>query len=210
MKEHPGGAGSIVHVGGEDATEDFMAIHSETAKAQLQDFHIGTLIKMPDTPPDSKEGSEFGDAVKRDVFLEAKKWNSVTLVEKKLLSKDSRVLRFRLEHEEQQLGLPCGQHLFLKTKSRRSGDTVMRAYTPVSEQNSKGYLDVLIKVYFATEGFPTGGKMTMALEELPHWRDNPGKGPQLAILNTMAKENTLSLANAARSRSSGWSVVVPE
>ena len=177
MKEHPGGAGSIVHVGGEDASEDFMAIHSETAKAQLQDFHIGTLIKLPDTPPTTPPESVSGDVTPRAIFLEAKKWNNVTLVEKKLLSKDSRILRFRLEHPEQQLGLPCGQHLFLKSKSRRTNDTVMRAYTPVSEQTAKGFLDVLIKVYFATEGFPSGGKMTMALEELAVGDTIQVKGP---------------------------------
>lgn len=178
MKEHPGGADSIVGVGGEDASEDFMAIHSETAKAQLQDFHIGTLAKLPDTPPKTPEGgSDDGSAPLRDIFLEPKKWNEVELVERIVLSKDSRILRFKLDHPDQQLGLPCGQHLFLKTKCPRTQDVVMRAYTPVSEQKESGFLDVLIKVYFATDGFPTGGKMTTALEELPVGGRISVKGP---------------------------------
>lgn len=178
LKEHPGGSDSITGVGGEDATEDFMAIHSETAKAQLQDFHIGTLAKMPDTPPETPEGgSEQGDSTPRATFLEPKKWHHVTLVERQVLSKDSRVLRFKLEHEDQELGLPCGQHLYLKTKCHKTGDIVMRAYTPVSEQKSRGFLDVLVKVYFATDGWPTGGKMTLALEELKIGDQIQVKGP---------------------------------
>lgn len=173
LKQHPGGVESITGVGGEDSTEDFMAIHSETAKAQLQDFHIGTLIKVAET---KTQGTVSTDAAPRAVFLEAKKWNSVTLIERKILSKDSRVLKFKLDHDDQQLGLPCGQHLFLKAKTK-SGETVMRAYTPISEQTQRGYLDVLIKVYFASSGFETGGKMTMALEDMPIGDQIQVKGP---------------------------------
>ena len=165
LNSHPGGSDSITIVGGEDCTEDFMAIHSETAKLQLQDYHIGQLEQMPDTPPASSPASE-GTRTPRPVFLEAKKWHDVELVERTVLSKDSRVLRFKLEHPEQELGLPCGQHLFLKVKDERSGEIVMRAYTPISEQAATGFLDVLVKVYFASGDWPLGGKMTMALESL--------------------------------------------
>ncbi|MBO1764946.1 hypothetical protein JQN64_27625, partial [Escherichia coli] len=40
---HPGGAQSIVSAAGMDATDEFMAIHSETAKQMMPDYHIGTL-----------------------------------------------------------------------------------------------------------------------------------------------------------------------
>lgn len=176
LKEHPGGSDSITGVGGEDASEDFMAIHSETAKAQLQDFHIGTLEKTAETSKTTENAPAAPTAI-REVFLEQKKWNPVTLVEKNILSKDSRILRFKLDHDDQKLGLPCGQHLFLKAAHPKTGDTVMRAYTPVSEQNQCGYLDVLIKVYFASEGFPTGGKMTTTLEALQIGAQIQVKGP---------------------------------
>lgn len=35
LKEHPGGGDSIMLVAGEDATEDFMAIHSPEGKRKL-------------------------------------------------------------------------------------------------------------------------------------------------------------------------------
>ena len=43
LKEHPGGAESIIMASGADTTEDFMAIHSETSKAMLVDYHIGRV-----------------------------------------------------------------------------------------------------------------------------------------------------------------------
>lgn len=43
MKEHPGGADSILLVAGTDATEEFNAIHSEKAKKQLLQYVIGRL-----------------------------------------------------------------------------------------------------------------------------------------------------------------------
>ena len=45
LTTHPGGAESITLVAGEDASTEFMSIHSSDAKKQLVQFHIGTLIK---------------------------------------------------------------------------------------------------------------------------------------------------------------------
>lgn len=43
LKDHPGGADSILLVAGTDATEEFNAIHSEKAKKQLLQYVIGRL-----------------------------------------------------------------------------------------------------------------------------------------------------------------------
>lgn len=43
LKEHPGGAESILMTAGQDATEEFNAIHSSRAKAMLADYLIGLL-----------------------------------------------------------------------------------------------------------------------------------------------------------------------
>ncbi|BFZ56072.1 hypothetical protein PYCC9005_003114 [Savitreella phatthalungensis] len=176
LREHPGGVDSITMVGGEDCTDDFMAIHSETAKLQLQDYHIGTLELL--TPPMSSNASDAGGArTPRPVFLEPKVWHDVELVERTILSKDSRLLRFKLDHDDQLLGLPCGQHLFLKTRCPKTDDLVMRAYTPVSAHDARGFLDVLVKVYFATDDWPLGGKMTNALDALRPGDRLSVKGP---------------------------------
>lgn len=42
LNEHPGGADSILLVAGENATEDFMAIHSSDAKKKLAEVSLST------------------------------------------------------------------------------------------------------------------------------------------------------------------------
>ena len=49
LKDHPGGADSILLVAGTDATEEFNAIHSEKAKKQLLQYQIGKLASS--APP---------------------------------------------------------------------------------------------------------------------------------------------------------------
>jgi len=43
---------------------------------------------------------------------------------------------------------------------------VARAYTPLSSDRDLGRLDLLVKVYWPTERFPRGGKMTQHLAAL--------------------------------------------
>ena len=53
LRDHPGGGDSILIVAGTDATEEFNAIHSDKAKAQLLEYCIGELAdeNVPRTPP---------------------------------------------------------------------------------------------------------------------------------------------------------------
>ena len=43
LDDHPGGADSILMAGGTDATEDFEAVHSDSAKEQLKQYYIAEL-----------------------------------------------------------------------------------------------------------------------------------------------------------------------
>ncbi|SGY20627.1 BQ5605_C016g08109 [Microbotryum silenes-dioicae] len=187
LAKHPGGAESITLVAGEDATEDFTAIHSIDAKAQLADYHIGTLVVeeapsavVPSTPtlPDP-------------IFLNKSKWKAATLISIEKLNHDSRNYRFALEYPEQQLGLPTGQHVYARLRRKVSpgdaedkggvpiveGELVQRAYTPVSSNTAQGFLDLLIKVYFRTPDFPEGGRMTLGFDELQIGDKVEFKGP---------------------------------
>ncbi len=40
------------------------------------------------------------------------------------------------------------------------GEMIQRAYTPVSQSDAKGEIDLLIKLYLAGSNNPVGGKMT--------------------------------------------------
>ncbi|GAA5984122.1 hypothetical protein JCM10908_006059 [Rhodotorula pacifica] len=180
LKEHPGGSESITLVAGEDATEDFMAIHSVDAKLRLADFHIGTLV-----PEKTTVAAPSSTATEPDpVFLSKTRWKSAKLVSIETVNHDSRVYRFALEHEDQPLGLPVGQHVYARMRRKVTaaettgeGEMVQRAYTPVSKQGAKGYLDLLIKVYFRTDTYPEGGKMTLGFEELQVGDAIEFKGP---------------------------------
>jgi len=89
------------------------------------------------------------------------------LIEKKIVSHDTRVFRFQLPSPDHCLGLPIGQHIYLSAKV--NGSLVVRPYTPVSSDEDLGYMDLVIKVYHANvhPKFPEGGKLTQYLESLP-------------------------------------------
>lgn len=171
LQDHPGGPQSITMAAGTDATEDFMAIHSEHAKKMLAKMHLGRLedggLLLKEEPLDNLES---------DVFLvNPKRWYSSKLVKKEAISHDSRVFSFALSHAKQTTGLPVGMHLFLRLRDKTSS-LVARAYTPKSCKRTVGVLEVLIKVYHPTEGFE-GGKMTMLMDSLSVGDEIEIKGP---------------------------------
>ncbi|KAH9518803.1 NADH-cytochrome b5 reductase 3 [Bulinus truncatus] len=88
------------------------------------------------------------------------------LVDKENISHDTRRFRFALPSPEHILGLPIGQHIYLTAKI--DGQLVIRPYTPVSSDDDKGYMDLVVKVYFKNvhPKFPDGGKMTQYLENM--------------------------------------------
>lgn len=88
------------------------------------------------------------------------------LVDREEVSPDTRRFRFALPSPEHILGLPVGQHIYLS--ARIDGSLVIRPYTPVSSDDDKGYVDLVIKVYFkgVNPKFPDGGKMSQHMENM--------------------------------------------
>ncbi|XP_056633292.1 NADH-cytochrome b5 reductase 3 isoform X2 [Diorhabda sublineata] len=88
------------------------------------------------------------------------------LIEKTIISHDTRNFRFGLPEKDMVLGLPIGQHIVLSAKI--NDELVIRSYTPVSSDDDEGYVDLVIKVYFKNvhPKFPDGGKLTQHLEGL--------------------------------------------
>ncbi|XP_020665707.3 NADH-cytochrome b5 reductase 3 [Pogona vitticeps] len=91
---------------------------------------------------------------------------ALRLIDKEIISHDTRRFRFALPTPEHILGLPIGQHIYLST--RIDGNLVIRPYTPVSSDDDKGYVDLVVKIYFkgVHPKFPEGGKMSQYLESL--------------------------------------------
>uniref|UniRef100_A0A8C9TTW4 NADH-cytochrome b5 reductase n=1 Tax=Scleropages formosus TaxID=113540 RepID=A0A8C9TTW4_SCLFO len=88
------------------------------------------------------------------------------LVDKEIVSHDTRKFRFALPSPDHVLGLPIGQHIYLSAKI--DGNLVVRPYTPVSSDDDKGFVDLVIKIYYKNVNpkFPEGGKMSQYLENL--------------------------------------------
>lgn len=77
------------------------------------------------------------------------------------------VLRFALPSPQHRLGLPCGHHVRLSTEI--DGENVARPYTPVSDDTDIGFVDILVKVYYANThpDYPEGGRLSQYLNTLP-------------------------------------------
>lgn len=192
LEDHPGGADSIIMVGGEDATEDFDAVHSDSAKKQLEKYYLAELapehVEIPvsllylapgQKPPRGRRSiSQEPRAVAKEdptaPFLDSKKQKKVFLKEKIQISHDVFLFRFGLDHEHQLLGLPTGKHMLVRKKVIKAGgeeEIVMRAYTPTTANETKGHFDLVVKVYRANTHpkFPDGGKFSqVSFLSTPH------------------------------------------
>ncbi|CAL8242186.1 unnamed protein product [Merluccius merluccius] len=91
---------------------------------------------------------------------------ALRLIDKQIVSHDTRKFRFALPSPDHVLGLPVGQHIYLSAKI--DGKLVVRPYTPVTSDDDKGCVDLVIKIYFKdiNPKFPEGGKMSQYLESL--------------------------------------------
>ncbi|KAL1874545.1 hypothetical protein Daus18300_003564 [Diaporthe australafricana] len=186
LEGHPGGAASITGAAGQDVMEEFMAIHSENAKAMMPSYHIGTLdaaSKKALAAGDSAESAEGTTSEPRAVFLHPKTWIKAPLTRKTAVSGDTKVFTFTLDHPSQTIGLPIGQHLMMRLRDPVTREAIIRAYTPLSDAGAaRGTLDVLIKIYRAngsggdSAAYKGGGMMTQALDSIPlgHWVEFKG------------------------------------
>lgn len=81
------------------------------------------------------------------------------------ISHDSFIFRFRLAHRNQRLGLPIGHHITVRANcpcENEKNELVQHSYTPITGDDERGYVDFLIKVYFANShpAYPRGGRLS--------------------------------------------------
>ncbi|OAA58718.1 nitrate reductase [Cordyceps fumosorosea ARSEF 2679] len=174
LDDHPGGATSIFAAAATDCTEEFLAIHSENAKAMLPKYHIGTLDEHARAALAGK-AAEVEDAA-RPVFLQAKAWSRARLCSKVDVSPDSKLFSFALDHDQQTIGLPVGQHVLMRLRDPATREAIIRAYTPISRSDARGTLDFVVKIYPPT-ATQAGGVMTTALDSIPVGHPVDFKGP---------------------------------
>jgi nitrate reductase (NAD(P)H) len=110
-------------------------------------FHIGKLTTESDSevalPEDTTESS---------TFLQRSRWNSASLRSVVQVNHDSALYRFSFPSPNLSLGLPVGQHVFVRLRQKASGAWVQRAYTPVSRHGESGQIDILIKQVLSHPG----------------------------------------------------------
>jgi nitrate reductase (NAD(P)H) len=141
----------------------------------MPDYHIGTLDEA--SRKVLAQGQMSTESVEpRSIFLHPREWRKVLLHSKKKVSSDTHIFRFKLDHDEQTLGLPTGQHLMLRLRDPVTRESIIRSYTPISPTQQTGYCDILIKVYGDTPS-RAGGQMTKALDALPLGHSLDVKGP---------------------------------
>lgn len=104
------------------------------------------------------------------VFLEPSIFKELPLIDKKVLSYNTRLFRFGLPTKKTILGLPIGQHITFKAKDA-DGKDFFRPYTPTTDDDTPGHVDFVIKVY-------PEGKMSQHLEKLEIGQTMLFKGPK--------------------------------
>lgn len=134
----------------------------------MPDYHVGTLDEASKLilSKGEMDAGVKNSADPKSTFLKSRSWVKAALHSKKTVSWDTRIFTFKLEHVEQTLGLPVGQHLVMRLRDPVTQEALVRSYTPISEVSKRGYMDVLVKIYFDSQDF-RGGRMTLALDSLP-------------------------------------------
>jgi Oxidoreductase FAD-binding domain len=94
-------------------------------------------------------------------------------VEKTAVSHNVTKFKFALDHDKQLLGLPTGKHMLIRKKhTNKEGmeEMVMRAYTPITADETRGYFELVVKIYYANTHprFPDGGKFSQVPPSLVH------------------------------------------
>lgn len=106
----------------------------------------------------------------RKPFLDPTAFKPLTLSAKTFLTHNTVRLRFALPYPDQRLGLPIGQHITFMAKDD-DGKDIYRPYTPVSDDDQRGSVDFVIKLY-------PEGKMSKVISAMKVGDKLPMKGPR--------------------------------
>jgi cytochrome-b5 reductase len=129
-------------------------------------------------------------------FLQPDAFKPATLIEKDTITHNTKRFRFALPPGVK-LGLPIGQHISL-SYTDGDGKTVMRSYTPVTGNETMGYVDFVIKVY-------PQGKMSQHVDQLKISESIVMRGPKGTFKYTPNMKRAFGVSSHAQnSNSSRW------
>ena len=142
----------------------------------MKDYHIGSLDEEGKAALVGGDLQPDKDSEPSPTFLSSRTWRKAILHSKTNISWDTRMFSFKLDHDQQTLGLPIGQHLMIRLRDPVTREAIVRSYTPISQTIKEGFMDVVVKVYFDTKE-RKGGKMSQAIDALPIGHFVDFKGP---------------------------------
>ncbi|KAI6213912.1 hypothetical protein M3Y94_00207500 [Aphelenchoides besseyi] len=110
--------------------------------------------------------------------------HKLKLIKKVIISPNTRLFRFQLPSAQHVAGLLPGEHI--QVSAIIDGKSVTRKYTPTSDDEVVGYVDFVIKVYFANQhpNYPKGGVFSQYLEGLDIGDSVEFSGPVTRIVYT--------------------------
>lgn len=123
----------------------------------------------------------FYEAWKRRRSVEPVRWNELELIDKTVVSKNSAIFRFKLNHEDEVLEIPTGHHLACCFEI--DGKDEIRYYSPISNEFDTGFFDILVKSY-------PDGKVSLRFALLQEGQTVKFRGPvgRMQYRTNMAKE----------------------
>ena len=137
----------------------------------LPKINLIKLVRQTFCIPKFKREMSIDDEFNESLVTLNKKKIPLTLVSKTTINHDTRLFRFALPTKNHYLGLPIGNCVLAfaqYTNEENEEKSFHRAYTPVSSNRDKGFMDLIVKIYFpdTNPDHPNGGKMTMMFENL--------------------------------------------
>lgn len=111
---------------------------------------------------------------------------SLKLEDVEIVNHNTKRFRFKLPEDDMVSGLHVASAILTKYKAPDAEKPTIRPYTPVSDENAKGYVDLLIKKY-------EGGPMSTHLHDMAPGQRLDFKGPLPKYPWTANKHNHIAL-----------------
>lgn len=113
-------------------------------------------------------------------------WVSLSLLSSEQVNHNTKSLKFALPSDEHIIGLNIASALLTKYKGPNDEKPTIRPYTPVSEEDARGYVELLVKRY-------EGGPMSTHLCEMKKDEKLEFKGPILKYRYEPNMHSTIGL-----------------